>query len=158
MFSSNAGLNQHARTVHTAATVTAVRPPPSQTNQPRECCISTPGHFSHSILDLSFAASRTAGKVHRCGDCLRTFSSKGERKRHARTVQKVAAVGSPGTQTTQPCECYISTPERFSHRVLNFPSPPLNSRETAPLWQNMRDHQAHRRIPYAMRRLRQTCP
>ncbi|KAJ7816395.1 hypothetical protein B0H13DRAFT_2380418 [Mycena leptocephala] len=100
-FSSNAGLNQHARTVHTLAAVVALQPTPTQTTQLRECCISTPGRFSHRILDLSFAASRTAAKVYHCGDCLQTFSSKGERKRHGRTIHKGAA-RPPRAQTTRP--------------------------------------------------------
>ncbi|KAJ7849178.1 hypothetical protein B0H13DRAFT_2361455 [Mycena leptocephala] len=100
-FASKGERKRHSRTMHTLAAVIAVQPTPTQTTQPRECCISTPGRFSHRILDLSFAASRTAAKVYSCCDCLQTFSSKGERKRHSRTMHKGAA-RPLRTQTTRP--------------------------------------------------------
>ncbi|KAJ7707892.1 hypothetical protein B0H16DRAFT_1633355 [Mycena metata] len=67
--------------------------------------VSTPDPVSHHVQTLNFALPQTAAKLHRCDNCQRTFASKGERKRHARTMHTLAAVVAtqpPPTQTTQP--------------------------------------------------------
>jgi hypothetical protein len=90
--------------------------------------VSTPDPVSHHVRTLNFALPQTAAKVNRCDYCQKTFSSKGRRNQHARQLQHWVAGGPPPTRTTQPRECWISTPGRFS--CSNIPSLPLTQLPT----------------------------
>ncbi|KAJ7871909.1 hypothetical protein B0H13DRAFT_1895558 [Mycena leptocephala] len=141
-FASKGERKRHSRTMHTLAAIVAVQPTPMQTTQPRR--------FSHRILDLSFAASRTAAKVYPAATAYRLLV-----ERRAQETRQNNHKGAARPLERKPPGLREDTrepPQRSSAQDA------CGSRTVPRCALGDHANQVHHHIPDAMRRLRQTRP